>query len=92
MCFVRISEQTATCALCSVNRLALYNRSGVFTARYALSPYIKQIRFVFKGLIYSSCFSHHKFGTHKGRNRSHNIFRQILTVVEREHIAAQNSP
>jgi hypothetical protein len=27
-----------------------YNRSGVFTARYALSPYIKQIRFVFKGL------------------------------------------
>jgi hypothetical protein len=23
----------------------------VFTARYALSPYIKQIRFVFKGLI-----------------------------------------
>jgi hypothetical protein len=26
----------------------------VFTARYALSPYIKQIRFVFKGLIYVS--------------------------------------
>jgi hypothetical protein len=25
----------------------------VFTARYALSPYIKQIRFVFKGLILS---------------------------------------
>jgi hypothetical protein len=25
----------------------------VFTARYALSPYIKQIRFVFKGLIFS---------------------------------------
>jgi hypothetical protein len=24
----------------------------VFTARYALSPYIKQIRFVFKGLIH----------------------------------------
>jgi hypothetical protein len=24
----------------------------VFTARYALSPYINQIRFVFKGLIY----------------------------------------
>jgi hypothetical protein len=24
----------------------------VFTARYALSPYIKQIRFFFKGLIY----------------------------------------
>jgi hypothetical protein len=30
----------------------------VFTARYALSPYIKQIRFVFKGLIllYLLCF------------------------------------
>jgi hypothetical protein len=26
----------------------------VFTARYALSPYIKQIRFIFKGLIYGS--------------------------------------
>jgi hypothetical protein len=26
----------------------------VFTARYALSPYIKQIRFVFKGLNGSS--------------------------------------
>jgi hypothetical protein len=25
----------------------------MFTARYALSPYIKQIRFVFKGLIYA---------------------------------------
>jgi hypothetical protein len=34
----------------------------VFTARYALSPYIKQIRFVFKGLMLDilpcSCFSH----------------------------------
>jgi hypothetical protein len=28
------------------------NRNGEFTARYALSPYIKQIRFVFKGLTY----------------------------------------
>jgi hypothetical protein len=26
----------------------------VFTARYALSPYIKQIRFVFKGLIFEA--------------------------------------
>ena len=25
---------------------------GVFTARYALSPYITQIRFVFKGVIH----------------------------------------
>jgi hypothetical protein len=46
MCFVRISEQTATFAFC----LGFYNRRGEFTARYALSPYIKQIRFVFKGL------------------------------------------
>jgi hypothetical protein len=31
----------------------------VFTARYALSPYIKQIRFVFKGLIFilAKCLS-----------------------------------
>jgi hypothetical protein len=28
----------------------------VFTARYALSPYIKQIRFVFKGLIAFKCY------------------------------------
>jgi hypothetical protein len=26
----------------------------VFTARYELSPYITQIRFIFKGLIYDS--------------------------------------
>jgi hypothetical protein len=30
----------------------------VFTARYALNPYIKQIRFVFKGLISILIFSH----------------------------------
>jgi hypothetical protein len=29
----------------------LQPKRRVFTARYALSPYIKQIRFVFKGLI-----------------------------------------
>jgi hypothetical protein len=29
----------------------LQHKWRVFTARYALSPYIKQIRFVFKGLI-----------------------------------------
>jgi hypothetical protein len=28
----------------------------VFTERYALSPYIKQIRFVFKGLILNTSF------------------------------------
>jgi hypothetical protein len=33
----------------------------VFTARYALSPYIKQIRFVFKGLKYVTTFTYHIF-------------------------------
>jgi hypothetical protein len=33
----------------------------VFTARYALSPYIKQIRFVFKGLILVFQDSYHLF-------------------------------
>jgi hypothetical protein len=28
----------------------------VFTARYALSPYIKQVRLVFKGLIFCHCY------------------------------------
>jgi len=30
----------------------LWSRWRVFTARYALNPYTKQIRFVFKGLKY----------------------------------------
>jgi hypothetical protein len=30
----------------------------VFTARYALSPYVKQIRFAFKGLKEKNCASH----------------------------------
>ena len=50
VCFGRISEQTATFASYSINRLVLYNRSGVFTIRYALRPYIKQTRFVFEVL------------------------------------------
>jgi hypothetical protein len=33
----------------------------VFTARYALSPYIKQIRFVFKGLIFVFFFCHKEY-------------------------------
>jgi hypothetical protein len=36
--------------LIKLYEIGFYNRSGVFTARYALSPCIKQIRFVFKGL------------------------------------------
>ena len=34
--------------LYNINRSVLYNRDRVFTARYALSPFIKQTRFVFK--------------------------------------------
>jgi hypothetical protein len=41
----------------------------VFTARYALSPHIKQIRFVFKGLIFHLEFQmalvHVKFSSHQ---------------------------
>ena len=44
-------EQTATFTSYNVNRLVLYKpRWRVFTARYALSPYIKLTHFVFKGL------------------------------------------
>jgi hypothetical protein len=32
-------------------KTGFYNRSGLFTARYAQSPYITQIRFVLKRLI-----------------------------------------
>jgi hypothetical protein len=51
MCLVWISQQTATFALHSISRLVLYNRGGVFTARYALSPYKKLARLIFKRLI-----------------------------------------
>jgi hypothetical protein len=34
----------------------------MFTARYALSPYIKQIRFVFKGLINRSLILEYGLG------------------------------
>jgi hypothetical protein len=50
MCFVRISEQTATFALHNIKRLVFKSTCRVFTARYAISPYIKQIRFFFKEL------------------------------------------
>jgi hypothetical protein len=37
----------------------------VFTARYALSPYITQIRFVFKGLIrFMARYSDYKIRVH----------------------------
>jgi hypothetical protein len=35
----------------------------MFTARYALSPYIKQIRFVFKGLKQSLCIPRRRMGS-----------------------------
>ena len=60
MHFVWISEQTATFALYSINRLVLYNyRWRVFTARYELRTYITQTHFVFEGL----CFIHVSFLT-----------------------------
>ena len=48
MCFVWISEQTATFALCMSNRWVFI--IDVFIARYGLSPYITQIHFVLEGL------------------------------------------
>jgi hypothetical protein len=57
MCFVRISEQTAITFLYSVNRLVFTTeKQSVYCAVHAGSLYIKQIRFVFKGL---SSVSHH---------------------------------
>ena len=53
MCFVYVTGKTGTCALYIIKRLFvyMYNRGGVFTARYGLSAYIKQTRFLFKVLI-----------------------------------------
>ena len=46
-----MSEQTATLSLYNVNRLN-FMAEVVFPARYALNPYTKRIRFVFKRLKY----------------------------------------
>ena len=51
MCSVWISEQMATFSLYNINRLNFITDWRVFTARYALNPYITQIRSVFKGLM-----------------------------------------
>jgi hypothetical protein len=52
----------------------------VFTARYALSPYIKQVRFVFKGLIQNQAMRMIQ-GSIKSTlinsNTSHNIDRSM---------------
>jgi hypothetical protein len=52
VCCVWISEQTANFALHNIKKIDIYKRGGVFTARYAQSPYTLQIRFVFKRLMY----------------------------------------
>lgn len=53
MCCVRIYEQRATFGLYSISRLVLYVQPSweLFTARYALIPYIKETRFFFKWLL-----------------------------------------
>ena len=40
-------------------------RFMVFTARFALSPYIKQANFIFKGLKPSGHYIYHQFNIHK---------------------------
>jgi hypothetical protein len=50
MCFVRISEQTATFALQNVKRLVFITEVESVYSAVRMSPYIKQIRFVFKWL------------------------------------------
>jgi len=50
VCFEWISEQTTNSALHNIKILVLYNEGGVFTARYGLSTYIAQIRFVLRRL------------------------------------------
>jgi hypothetical protein len=52
MCFVRISEQTAITFLYSIDRLAFITEvESVYSAVRTESLYIKQICFIFKGLI-----------------------------------------
>jgi hypothetical protein len=51
----------------------------VFTARYALSPYIKQIRFVFKGLIML------EFDWNRQKEQSYRRGRPILWFLQNSH-------
>jgi hypothetical protein len=51
----------------------------VFTARYALSPYIKQIRFVFTGLIFCSLY---RLTTHL---TTHQIDKKLEELRERDY-------
>jgi hypothetical protein len=50
LCFIWISEQTATLPYTTLRARFSYIQSVVFTERYALSPYIQQMRVIFKGL------------------------------------------
>jgi hypothetical protein len=55
----------------------------VFTARYALSPYIKQIRFVFKGLII--VLNIKTGGAHNNKMPGTNLtFRDVLVIKTTE--------
>jgi len=45
LCFAWLSEQAALIFLYNINILVLKPRQGVFTARYGLGLYIKQIQF-----------------------------------------------
>jgi hypothetical protein len=55
-------------------RDGFYNRGGVFTARYALSPYIKEMCFVFKGLIEVSHVVLETFHMFKDLNSKYHSF------------------
>jgi hypothetical protein len=50
MCFVRISEQTATFALYNIKRLDFITEVESVYSAVRADFYIKQIRFVFNGL------------------------------------------
>jgi hypothetical protein len=68
----------------------LYPKWRVFTARYALSPYIKQIRFVFKGLMWAGIWRplcrlliNTESVPHRGRVRvRYKVHRLILLAEE----------
>ena len=45
-----------TCSSQSIHRWVLYNQSGVFTARYAMSPCTKRSSFLFKRLHSTACY------------------------------------
>jgi hypothetical protein len=63
----------------------------VFTARYALSPYIKQIRFVFKGLKATKLFYQIlQFGINKKIKFSQLLFQ--TPALQRSNITSRHFP